>query len=556
MTEIKIADFLIRILKDKDKNHRKSLGCGFFTQNDYLVTCAHVITDEYGPVYLDFPFISSDVLTADVVRLFPVKNDPSVEDVEDIALLKLAVGQALPKGAKPALLVFDDEELVNQNVKMWGFHESDKAGMPVEGELKGVNAMGYIHMNHELGRQYIEKGFSGTPVWLKDKKTVAGIIVSKRERKQITTANVIPVTKIRKAISTVEVMSKSEIARPIPFVNSSEIIQPGAAIDKNSDFYIRRKCDYEVFNMIDKSRGVANLRGASQTGKTSLMVRIHAKTRLEKNLRSVFIDFEGFEEGLFQTLSILWKTIISEIARQLSIDEWLIDSWYENMPYERNILLFLDKYVFFKDPRPLLLCLDEVNQLFAYHVKDAFFKSVRSLYDKGAHDDTCKNIRWILSTSSEPGFFIEDLNGSPFNICEPVIIHAFSNDETSEFANRYGLSLEISEIEEINKYVGSRPYLIHLLLHHLATRNKRLEVLLDPESAGGGVFLEHLNRYLKQFQEEPDLKDAMLDVITGRGCEKVVMASRLEAAGLALYNEKQKLVSSCGLYTGFFRGKL
>lgn len=549
-----IGDFLIRVRKGVDSC--ESLGCGFLIQNGYLITCAHVISDKSKPVYFDFPIIGSESLVADVIKIFPIKNNPLVEDVEDIALLKLTKGQTLPDKAKPANFFDGNENLIDVGVSMWGFPGNDRAGVPADGELKGENAMGYLHLNTETGRQSIKKGFSGTPVWIKDKCLVAGMIVSRREHDEFLTAYVIPAKKIQMALSTIGQFSRPEMVKPQPFVNPSEIIEPGGALDIDSSFYITRKCDDDVFNTICKTRGFVNLRGASQTGKSSLLVRTHAKIQSKKNLQPILINFQELEEDSFESINVLWRSIMADTAYQLNINGWSSDSWDKAMPYMRNVLQFLERYLFIKDVRPLLFCFDEVNQLFSFHVKDAFFKSIRALYDKGAHDDVCKKIRWILSTSSEPGFFIADLNGSPFNIGKPVTISAFNSDQTRELALRHGLDLKLGEIEEINDYVGSRPYLIHLLLYELATGERSFEALLNAQSAGQGAFRDHLKRYLKEFQKESDLRNGMIDVITGKGCKSVEITNRLEAAGLVLYNEEQKLVSSCGLYAGFFNGKL
>jgi hypothetical protein len=86
----------------------------------------------------------------------------------------------------------------------------------------------------------------------------------------------------------------------------------------------------------------------------------------------------------------------------------------------------------------------------------------------------------------------------------------------------------------------------------MALNPKSLELFFDGQNAGGGIFLDHLNHYLKQFQKEPDLRKAMKRVMAGERCDDVRMADRLEAAGLAKRDPALKLVCHCRLYRDYF----
>jgi hypothetical protein len=76
--------------------------------------------------------------------------------------------------------------------------------------------------------------------------------------------------------------------------------------------------------------------------------------------------------------------------------------------------------------------------------------------------------------------------------------------------------------------------------------------LFDVQTAGGGVFLKHLERYLVQFQQEPELGAAMKLVTAGEGCEDVKLANRLEAAGLVKRDDSFKVICLCSLYKDYF----
>lgn len=324
-------------------------------------------------------------------------------------------------------------------------------------------------------------------------------------------------------------------------------------MDVDSRFYIRRAADEEVLNEVARSRGLATVLGPRQTGKTSLILQTYVNVRrMEARLRSVFVDFQALHDRDFKSLETTWFAIAIKMQEQLALDGWVEEKWAKKANFDRNFSCFLDKVVFAKDNCPVLLCLDEVDRVFSSPLKSDFFSSVRAFYNRSAYDQTLKKMRWLLSTSSEPSFFIEDLNQSPFNIGWRVNLNTFTLEETAEFARRHGVAADALLVARIQEYTGGRPFLVHLFLYHIALNPERLEQFFDGQSAGGGIFLDHLNHYLKQFQKDRDLRGAMKKVISGKGCDDVGMAGRLEAAGLAIRDPALKLVCHCHLYRDYF----
>ncbi len=240
------------------------------------------------------------------------------------------------------------------------------------------------------------------------------------------------------------------------------------------------------------------------------------------------------------------------MQEQLALDGWGEEKWAKKANFDRNFCGFLDGFVFATDSTPVLLCLDEVDRVFSSPLKSDFFSSVRAFYNRSAYDQALKKMRWLLSTSSEPSFFIEDLNQSPFNIGLRVNLNTFTAEETAEFAGRHGVAADAPMLERIQEYTGGRPFLVHLFLYHMSLHPEGVEQFFDGQSAGGGIFLDHLNHYLKQFQKEPDLRSAMKKVMAGKGCDDVRMTDRLEAAGLARRDPALKLVCHCRLYKDYF----
>jgi len=346
---------------------------------------------------------------------------------------------------------------------------------------------------------------------------------------------------------------------PAPYFDPRDLITPGGSLETNSRFYILRDADERVFDAVSRPRAVVTVRGPRQTGKTSLIMGVYAAVRqMGADLRAAFVDLQALPDHDLESLDAIWCSIAASVAEQLGLDAWDPTHWRSGVGYDRNFSHFLDRFVFPNaETPPLLICLDEVDRVFDTPIKSQFFSAVRAFFNRGAFDPSWKRVRWLLSTSSEPSFFIEDLTQSPFNIGLRVELGTFTAEEVVSFAGRHGLALDPDDRDKIMDYVGGRPYLVHQLLYHLVSKPKSRDQLFDAQTAGGGIFREHLHRYLMQFQRHEELRTAMQSIIKGDSCDDTKLADRIESAGLARRDDKtNKVVPLCRLYAEFFGTEL
>lgn len=356
-----------------------------------------------------------------------------------------------------------------------------------------------------------------------------------------------------------EPAGRPQPAEPQPYTVPADLLKflPGGAVDVESRFYIARQADAHVLTGVRRHRGLVTLQGPRQTGKTSMLLRLYVNARRpESPFRPVLVDFQSLARRKFERLTTIWQAILKEVDTQLDIGALDDEAWLPKASYDRNVTGFLERFVFSYDDTPVLICLDEVDRVFSTSVQSDFFASVRAFFNRGAYDPAWKKIRWLLSTSSEPRFFIDDLNQSPFNVGSRVMLGAFTIAEISAFVRHYGFSPEDDRTRRIMAYTGGRPYLVHLLLHHMALEPGRESALFDAASAGDGVFKPHLDHYLTGFQAQPDLVAAMKQVLAGRGCADVRQADRLAAAGLVKEDAKGCWICACELYAVYLGGKL
>ncbi|MBD1867266.1 AAA-like domain-containing protein [Cyanobacteria bacterium FACHB-471] len=343
---------------------------------------------------------------------------------------------------------------------------------------------------------------------------------------------------------------ESTSSPPSPLINILKL--DGAALSGDSAFYVVREADKEVLEKMQQKRALIHVKGAKQTGKTSLIMRQYkAIGELNFNLRTVLIDFQALPGSTFESLNSLWYAIAEQISSTLAIDDW-DNSWRSERTYNINVNKFLSSFIFNNLKTPILVGFDGVDYVFNTPIKKEFFSSIRSFYNYGAHDSKWENVRWLLSTSTEPVFFIEDLSQSPFNIGTRIDLNYFELTEVRKLAEKYELKLEERIVEKIFNYLGGHPYLTHLIINQLAYDIDSADYLFNAETAGNGFFQDHLNRYVRQFQKEKSLLRAMREVINGDGCNDFRVVDQLEGAALIKRDIYQRVIPMCELYEKFF----
>jgi hypothetical protein len=332
---------------------------------------------------------------------------------------------------------------------------------------------------------------------------------------------------------------------------------PGGTLDAHSRFYIRRPTDDNAFYEVQKHRGVVNIIGPRQAGKSSLIAQIiNWINTMEGVIRIAVIDFQSMPEKYFESMERLWFSIANRIAIQIKLKGWNEKKWKINADYDYNVLNFFDK-IFEENENPLVICFDETETVFSFPIKDEFFKSIRSYHSRGAMLDPCLGkLRWVLATSTEPAFYIKDLNQSPFNIGYRAELNVFSPHEVNEFSRRHGLVLDTNDLKRIMDYVGGVPYLVHTIFYNRVRHPESSDKIFEVKGYGGKIFREHLERFLKHFQHDDALKKAMKEIIQGKGCKDVCMSNRLRAAGLVRRDDQDNITPQCSLYADFFRKEL
>jgi hypothetical protein len=199
------------------------VGAGFLVSNQYLLTCAHVVTAALGLpketvtapsnlIKLDFPLIAAGkMLEAKVHFWLSYQSDKitSPNQFEDIAGLKLL--GVIPDTAQPICLK-TSENWFNHPFRIFGFPTRHQDGIWADGVLKDTLANGWVQMEGNKAQGHrVEPGFSGAPIWDDQEKAVVGMAVAAETDKDRKVAFLLPTQVLFRAWTELSQLNYSKV---------------------------------------------------------------------------------------------------------------------------------------------------------------------------------------------------------------------------------------------------------------------------------------------------------------------------------------------------------
>jgi hypothetical protein len=158
------------------------VGSGFLVDDNYVITCAHVINQALRKydlslptedVTLDFPFSDHDATYKAKVIVWQAH--------ENFDLAGLEILSTIPSTIKPARFVVEDSNrLWGHSFRTFGFPRGYETGVWSAGVLlgpTGTNEWLQVESSQEIGFR-IQPGFSGSPVWDESLGGVVGIVAA------------------------------------------------------------------------------------------------------------------------------------------------------------------------------------------------------------------------------------------------------------------------------------------------------------------------------------------------------------------------------------------
>ncbi|NER05146.1 MAG: serine/threonine protein kinase [Okeania sp. SIO3C4] len=362
--------------------------------------------------------------------------------------------------------------------------------------------------------------------------------------------------------------SKATSKKPIPSQNaaklSADIRQvisprfPSGAISLDSPFYIQRSdIEKQIYTEIENPGALVRIKAPQEMGKTSLLLRVmDYANHLDYNI--VNLDLQQIDQDIFSNINKFLRWFCANISRQLGIESRLDGYWDEDIGCKISCSLYFQDYLLDSIDLPILLALDEVNQIFEHpEIAKDFFPLLRSWYEDGKRLPVWQKLRLVVVHSTEI-YVPLNLKQSPFNVGLPIQLHNFSLEEVVKLAKCYRLNwTDEEEANLLMAMTGGHPALVHLAIYHLSRGDVTLKELLQTAPTSTGIYSSHLQRHQVKLQDEPELAIALSMAIgtTEPILLEPIHAYKLNSMGLVKL-DGNKAVLSHQLYRDYFQQTL
>lgn len=334
---------------------------------------------------------------------------------------------------------------------------------------------------------------------------------------------------------------------------------PSGPLSVDSQFYIvRPPIEQLAYEELTKPGSIIRIKAPSKFGKSSLMLRLISHANANK-YRAVLVDFQQAEKAVFSNLNKFLRWFCANVSRELQLESKLDDYWDEDVGSKVSCTLYFESYLLTQISSPIVLALNEGNQLFDYpEIARDFLPLLRFWHEQAKNVSAWQKLRTIFAYSTEIYIPIK-LNNSPFNIGLPLNLPPFNLEQVQELAKRYGLDWnDTSKAKRLMAMVGGHPYLVQLAFYHFYQQEITLKQLLEQAiTSSSGIYNDHLLALLEALEEHPNLKPALKQVIDADRPVKIdpIVAKKLDSMGL-VHLDGAHVSPSCELYRLYFKEKL
>ncbi len=339
--------------------------------------------------------------------------------------------------------------------------------------------------------------------------------------------------------------------RPQPKFDPRALSAPGGTLRLDDPFYLERVADAVVTERAGLRGETVVIKAPRQMGKSSLLMRYLAACR-KAGKRIVFLDFSTFSDIELQE----YPTLLTQIARLLGRSFGVETLPPERLERQGQLTRYIENQLLTAVSEPVAVAFDEVDRVFGQRYQADFFTLLRMWHNQRADfASPWDRVDLALVISTEPYLLIDAADRSPFNVTPPVGLAGFDLGQCSELNRRYGLPLTAAEVVELHGFLAGHPYLTRLAFYRLVSADQlRYDDLTVDVEHGHGPFGDHLRALLMKLTSEPEMANAMRQVLAGRRPERDA-SYRLRASGL-VRGEHGSIVAANCLYERFFRKAL
>lgn len=348
----------------------------------------------------------------------------------------------------------------------------------------------------------------------------------------------------------------TQLSEQIP-QKTRKLEQPEGQVPLDSNLYIERHpIEFNAYREILQPGAFIRIKAPKKMGKTSFMARIIAHAA-NHNYHTARLSLNRAETKVFASTTQFLRWLCANVTQQIGLDSKLDEYWDDDMGALMSCTIYFQNYLLKNITNPILLALDEVNQLFEYKslARDVL-ALLRSWHEETKDISVWQNLRLAIAHSTDV-YVPLPINQSPFNVGLTIELPPFTLAQIEDLAQRHGLDLTASELELLMYLTGGFPYLVRLALYESLEHNIPLERLLKDAAMEGGIFSQYLHAqlwYLRQNSALSEVFQNLLEAHLPIQLEQEV-AFKLKSLGLVNLDGSEASVS-CGLYKSYFCANL
>ncbi|WP_193197253.1 AAA-like domain-containing protein [Nostoc sp. MG11] len=498
-------------------------GTGFFISSEgHLLTCAHVVESAGG-----WKEVRVNGQGVELVYLGDRTRD-------DFAILQLSAYQ---DQAVPLSLTFAP----GNQFRSIGYGRSDfPEGGTIEGNITDANShsgfgnLSMLRLRVMADAQQIIGGYSGSPVFDIQLQAVVGMIAAYDNTQG---GLAVPLTTVQENWADLESLLHPEPSPELEFPFFDQA------------FYT------DCYKEVKKPGALIRVKAPLQWGKTYLINQI-LDYGIQQGYQAVRIDFQEPEKEIFNTLKPFLQWFCASIARELNLPDKLAENWKSTASANIDCTNYCEEYLLPAINSPLVLGLDNVDVIFSYHIARNFLPLLRAWHEKATTKPIWQKLRLVIAYSKEDNIPI-DRNKSPLNVGKGIEIPELNQPQVQNLAQRLQLSWNGEQVVQLMAMVGGHPWLVKEALYKIARRELTLKELLKIAPTQEGLYSDHLLVQLSILQDNPELKQAMKQVVLTNRPVRIDAdkASKLRNMRLVKFTGDDVL-PLCDLYRLYFRDRL
>jgi hypothetical protein len=332
---------------------------------------------------------------------------------------------------------------------------------------------------------------------------------------------------------------------------------PSGATRLKSEFYLQREGDERLHRELGKAYGTTTtIRAPRQTGKSSLLIRGVAQAQAQGS-RAALIDLQPADETYFESLDSFLRYFVTAMLAKLRLDTTEIEkAWRSALGASDKATYVLEDHILTQFDGKIILAIDEADRLLRTSFHDSFFGLLRFWHNSRAMNELWEKLDILMVISTEPHLLIKDVAQSPFNVGVRIVLSDFDQEQVADMNRRYRSPLDQSELADAMDFLNGHPYLTRKAMYTMVTEGRSWSQIKQLAGTHHGLFADHLKRYLWLLHDQPELRDALKQIIAHRHCPDEALFYRLSQAGLVKGDDSRDCSCRCRLYESYLKDKL